>query len=108
MARDTKRNLGVAWDADPEATEYIVYVDETDDPDFITKVDSGEWPATATVQETQWLFPAGHPEDADIAVVSTDGDGRFSSPHSPAEWQDIPLSRPPLAGPTGGRVLRQD
>jgi len=108
MARDEKRSIGIAWDPDPGFTtgwEYIVFVDETDDPEFLAKIDTGEWPETDRTTETQWLFPVDHPTDADHAVVSTDNDGRFSDPHQPAGWQDIPLSRPPLAGVSGGRVL---
>lgn len=107
MARDTKRNIGIAWDPDPEATQYLIFVDEADDPLFLSEVDSGIADPIAVVDAptTQWVFPDGHPDNADHAVVSTDGDGRFSDPHSPQGWQDIPLSRPPLAGVTGGRVL---
>ncbi len=105
MARDTKQNTGIAWSADPEATEYLIFYDTTDDPTFLAQVDAGDWPEFDRTTELQWLFPDGHPADADHAVVSTDGDGRYSSPHSPNAWQDIPLARPPLAGPTGGVVL---
>ena len=105
MARDTKRPIGIAWSADPDANTYLIFVDTTDDPDFLDKVDAGDWPVTETVNDTQWLFPADHPADADLAVVSTDGDGRFSDPYSPEEWQDVPLARPPLAGPSAGRLL---
>ena len=110
MSRDTKpRNSGIAWDADPEADDYLVYVDTTDGADFLSEVDAGNLAPVAVVTETQWQFPAGHPADADHAVVShqTDADGfeRWSNPYSPPEWQDIPLGRAPLAGPSGGRVL---
>ena len=108
MARDTKKNIGIAWDPDPGFTdgwEYLIFVDETDDVDFLEKIDIGEWPVTDRTNETQWLFPAGHPDLADVAVLSTDNDGRFSTPLQPVGWQDIPLSRPPLVGPSGGIVL---
>ncbi len=108
MSRDTNPvALGIAWDADPEATQYLIYADENDDPNFLAEVDAGTWTLTATVDAPllQWEFPTDVPADADLAVVSTDGDGRFSSPHSPAEWQDIPLARSPLAGPSAGRIL---
>ena len=107
MARDERRTIGIAWDADPEATAYLVYVDETDDPGWLSAIDAGSITPVATVNapETEYRFPDGFPAFADVAVVSTDNDGRFSDPYSPLEWQDIPLSRPALVGPTNGRLL---
>ena len=112
MARDTRAvNIGIAWLADPDIDvnnggEYLIFVDPGDDPNFLGEVDNGNWPETDRTLELRWVFPPDHPADADHAVVSTDGDGRFSSPHSPASYQDIPFGRPPLSGPSGGSVLQ--
>lgn len=117
MARDNLNdNVGIAWDADPdpEVFEYLIYWKTTDgdDTNWLTDIDSGALAPGAVVTETQFIFPAGHPEGADHAVVSharNDATGveRWSSPYFPAEWNDIPLdqSAPALAGPSGGRVL---
>lgn len=118
MARDNRPdNIGIAWEADPdpEVFEYLIYWKETDADDaaWLASIDAGDVTPGATVAapETQWLFPDGHPSDADHAVVSharNDETGleRWSTPHSPQAWQDIPLGdAPALAGPSGGRVL---
>lgn len=117
MARDNlPDNIGIAWvaDPDPEVFEYLVYFKTTDgdDAEWLAGIDDGSITPDGKVTETQWLFPPGHPEDADHAVVShaiNNGTGleRWSSPHSPAGFQDIPLQQgaPELIGPSGGSVL---
>jgi hypothetical protein len=119
MARDNlPNNGGIAWVADPEPEvfEYLVYWKETDgdDADWLASIDAGGVTPNAQVvaPTTQWLFPDGQPEDADYAVVSHARNDvskleRWSTPHSPSEFQDIPLdpSAAELVGPSGGRVL---
>lgn len=108
MSRNTQQARGIRWTGVPEATSYNIHVDHNDDPDFLTKVDDGTDEAFATVPaaETEWRFPDGFPDGADIAVVAVDDNtGRFSDPHSPEGFQDIPLLATPLAAPTGGVVF---
>jgi len=119
MARDNLVNsIGIAWDADPdpEVFEYLIYWKESDGDDaaWLADIDAGLITPNNEVAapETQFLFPSGHPDNADHAVVShalnaDSGLERWSSPYSPNEWQDIPLdpSAPVLSGPSGGRVL---
>jgi len=100
---------GIAWDADPEAQDYIIYVDATDDNNFAELADSGQWPEHARVTATEYLFLETDPDDADWLVIShaiIDGVEFWSDPHTPAAWQDIDLDgQNPLAGAINGRLI---
>ena len=110
MARtDFDSPEGIAWDPDPEAQDYLVYMDPTDDENFAELADSGQWPVHATVTAPEYFFQEGDPDDADWLVIShavIDGVEFWSDPHAPAVWQDIDLDgQNPLAGVTNGRLV---
>lgn len=110
MARDSRPDpTGIAWDPDPEADDYLVYMDPNNDENFLELVDGGVWPVHSVVTSPEYLFTAGDPTEADFAVVShatVDGVEYWSDPFSPGAWQDIRMSDAnPLTGPSNGRVL---
>ena len=110
MARVTGLPSGIAWDPVPGATGYNVHIDLVDDPDFLTKVDSGENAPAAVLQETEYRWPDPAAVDgADFAVVAfaeqANGVVVFSDPYSPEVFQDVPLAFAQVAAPSGGRLL---
>lgn len=108
MSRNTQSAKGLTWNEVPEATGYNIHMDTTDDPQFLAKVDAGDWPPVDSVTAPPYLFNDQTPDNADWAVVAFDDQGRFSDPHSPSGWQDVPLLNVPLDAPTGGTVLYGD
>ncbi len=115
MSRSTQQLAqGIGWDPDPQATQYLIYMDESDSPDFVELVDTGQWAPHATIlatdpNPTQYLFTDEDPDEADWLVVSyaqIDGVEYWSDPHFPAAWNDIDLDgNNPLVGPTNGRIV---
>ncbi len=122
MARSTFRAvLGLSWVADPDplVTEYQIFAADTDDESaWLGEIDAGSVNPDFTVpaSETEWRFPGGQDFDGyDFAVVShavnpDTGVERWSTPYSPALWQNVPLVQAPaeLAGVSGGALLFAD
>lgn len=124
MARSTYREItGIDWDADPdpEVFEYLVYMfdgNDEDIPNWLAEIDAGEVAAFYVVDAaiTEFRLDEGHdPEFNTFAVVSharnaDTGVERWSSPYSPALWQNVPLGQAPadLAGVSGGALLYAD
>jgi hypothetical protein len=111
MSRVTGLARGIAWDPVEGADDYMLHVDLTDSAEFILEVDNGVNEPLATVTEPEFLFesvPGIDFDGADFAVVAhanQNGVDVYSDPHSPVEWQDIPLAFTPLAAPVNGRLV---